>query len=277
MLFDGPDDKKDVATALLIRYDESPSLESIKKVFGHAGVSYYERGRTTGWVIHEYPDKGVVLFADTHTGFFTVSAVMLVPPAVLTDGFLDFSSTGTLIAPVPDIHAGEPRVMLFGNVDVTTSLDGMTVSDLERSNLRDELRRATAAGTMLYQEYAPGSCTADIHAVYKPDKGDCVDVAVTIDGGSPYGPIHAVGHSGTTFKSHDRVTDSANYEGVFNDALSKAQQAFAMQMRTVGPPSPEEMQRIAYNDVFNRLRAATISIQGVHASPPPGDLWAVPK
>ncbi|BDI29673.1 hypothetical protein CCAX7_17240 [Capsulimonas corticalis] len=277
VLFDGGDDKKDVATALLIRYDQSPSLESIKKVFGHAGVSYYLRGRNTGWVIHEYPEKGVVLFADTHEGFFTVSTIMLVPPAILAEGCLDLSPTGTLIAPVVDVHAGEPRLMYFGNVDVTTSLDGMTVSDLEKSNLRDELRRATGAGTMIYQEYATGSCVANIHGVYKPDTGDCVDVTVTIDGASPYGPIHAVGASSTTIKQHQRVTDSANYEGVFNDALTKAQQSFALQMRSMGPPTPEEMQRIAYNDVFNRLRAATISLQGIHSAPPPADLWAVPK
>ena len=277
VLFDGGDDKKDVATAILIRYDVSPTLESIKHEFGHAGVSYYLRGRNTGWLIHEYPDKGVVLFTDIHTGSYTVPAVLLVPPAILADGVLDLSSEATLIVPVVDVHAGEPRLMYFGSVDVTTAMDGMTMSDIEKSNLRDDLRRATAGGTMLYQEYAPGSCVADVHASYKQDKGDCIDVTVTIAGPTPYGPIQAIGQSSTTFKSHQRFTDSASYEGVFNDALGKAQQSFATQIRSLGPPSPMAMQQIAFDDVFNRLRTATISAQGVHSAPPPGSLWAVAK
>lgn len=277
VLFGGRDDKNDVATAILIRYDSSPTLDSIKHEFGHAGVSYYQPERNTGWLIHEYPDKGVVLFVDNHSGAYTVSAVLLVPPAILTEGVLDFSPDATLIVPVVDIHAGERRLMLFGSVDVTTSLSGMTMSDIERSNLRDDLRRATAGGAMLYQEYAPGSCVADIHASFKEDKGDCIDVTVTIDGPSPYGQIHVVGQSSTVFKNHQRITDSASYEGVFNDALGKAQQGFAQAMRAMGPPSPQVMQQIAFDSAFNRLRIATLSTQGIHATPPPGSLWAVAK
>lgn len=267
-MFAGGDDKKDPLSSILIRYESGPTLSSFKYEMGGIGQTYYFQGRNSDWLVYAYPKKGVVAFVTNEDGSKIVAALLCVSPEIIAPGVAQLSPTLTPIVRIIDRHAGERRRMYFGSVSVKTSLDGLSMTPQEKSNLQDELRGATAGGTMLYQEYSTGSCDAQIDGKYRFDDGGSLSVSVSISGVSPYGPIEASGDSETSYEKHMDVSDSANFTIAFEEAFAKAQENFQRAMITVGPPTPEQTRIEAWNTIFNNLRGCCLNEFNVRAENP---------
>jgi hypothetical protein len=273
-LFSGPNDHSDTLNAILIQYESGPTQDMVAQDLGDQGTPYYIPGRNSNWHVEDFADKGAVAFVNDVDRVDTVDAVMLIRPSVVQNGILNLSTEPTAIVPVVDLHAREPKVMHFGNIDVDTyELDGLHLRDSRIREIRDDIELASAQGTMIYEAYAAGTYKVEFSGDYKWDKGGSVTVTCTISGESPYGPVSAKGEETESIDKHTRVDDYDFYGDALHDARANAERNFAKAMRAAGPPTPAETRRMAWDDLFNILRQKSLTDQKVMARVPPSRLF----
>jgi len=271
-IFSGPSDKTDTLDAVLVQYEAGPSLDAVRNDFEEKGQDFYQTDRNSDWALVDFADKGVVGFVKDIERGSTVAAEMVMSPEVLKDGFLDLSTTPTEIVPVPDPHAGDPKVAPFGTIDISTSsLSGdLRLRREQIHDIRDDIKLAGARGTIYYEEHdSSGSYDVDFSGDYKWDKGGSVTVTVTISGNSPYGPISAKGDATKNLDKNERVGDFNYYRGALHDARASAEKNFAYAMLKAGPPTPADTRRMAWDGHFDALRQHMLEVQRVTVKVPP--------
>jgi len=271
-IFSGPSDKTDTLNAVLVQYEAGPSLDAVRSDFGEKGQDYYQTDRNSDWSLVDFADKGVVAFVKDIERGSSVPAELIMSPEVLKDGFLDLSTTPTEIVPVPDLHARDPKVAPFGNIDISTSgLSGdLKLRDEQVDDIRDDVKLAGARGTIYYDRHDnSGSYNVDLSGDYKWDKGGSVTVTVTISGMSPYGPISAKADATKNLDKNKNVRDYNYYRGALHDARADAEVNFANAMMKAGPPTPADTRRVAWDDNFNAVRQHILEIQRVTVKVPP--------
>jgi len=270
-IFSGPSDKTDTLNAVLVQYEAGPTLDAVRSDFGTQGQEYYQTDRNSDWALVDFADKGVVAFVKDIERGSTVAAEMVMSPEVLKDGFLDLSTSPTEIVPVPDPHAGDPKVAPFGTIDVnTSSLSGdLRLRDDQKHDIRDDIKLAGARGTIFYDRGSSGSYDVDFSGDYKWDKGGSVTVTVTISGIGPYGPISAKGKSTKNLDKNEHLGEFNYYREALHDARATAEKNFAYAMLKAGPPTPADTRRIAWNDNFDALRQHILEVQRITVKVPP--------
>lgn len=229
-----------------------------------APKTFYPRQRFEDWSLLTSPGKGIV--------FFTVNGqapvVMMVPPAALSRLTVHLSSTRTPILVRRDAHAGEARVMEFGTVRVNDTIRGLlSVSPTERARRESEMKDTTARGTMRYRVGAPGSYTVDVTGTGNAAEGGNLTVTATIDGNSPYGPLHVARSSSSSWpkarKPGDVYLNQANLNTYYTKAVLEAtvavESAFAAEMETAGPPPLAKVREDIWNAYIQTLAEASAS------------------
>ena len=261
-LFSGKNDGSDPLHAILVRYDRGLPLADLDQSVGSEGTLAYQSRRNSDWAIDVYPDQGIVAFVNGAGTHAMASAVLLLPKDALITTTRDLEKDVTDIVPIVDPYADQPKILTIGDVEVDTELSGFDMSDMERSNLEDDLRDATARGALRYETAAPGRYTARVSGQYKADKGGRIDVTATIDGRTPYGPIRTAGEATLDVKAGGIPVDSAVYSILLRRARHSAERNLLDAIRQQGPPTPQAVQAQAWQQLLVRFRLAASNALG---------------
>jgi hypothetical protein len=266
-LFAGKKDT-DALEGFCVRYAPGTlDLATLQGDMGEDGQARYARERYGDWWVQVFPDKGVVAFVVKTPSGTDIPQVLLLPTAALPPAVHSLSVTETPIGVLVDLHAGEPRVMLFGTTLVTGSVSGLHGTDDLKQHLERRMVDGTAGGAMHYETSASGRYTADISGSFDPskDRDNHVKVECTIQGTCPYGAIEASADSDAHIRSSDDpyriLRDTAA------DAMSKAESSFSRAMARQGPPTPDQVRASAWERLF--VMARTEAVYALTPAPKP--------
>ena len=249
-------DKKDTDPLDAICLRPSPgalTLEALQAQVGENGETRYPGTRSEDWWLEVFPAHSIAAFILATPNGAEVRQIVLLPHAAMTMVAAGWSATQTPILPLIDPHAGEPRVMSFGSTLLTGSITGFRDSEHLKSVLERRMVDGIAGGAMRYAVNAGGSYETNLSGTLKDGKGD-VTVECTIKGDGPYGPLSATGsHTGSVRVKDDPwqiTTDTAEH------AMSEAETNFAHAMAASGPPTPDQVRAVAWDQLFQNLRQA---------------------
>ncbi len=257
----GSADEARLCSFLLKHTGLAPTVSSAKHNLS-APKTFYPRERFEDWSLLTSPGKGVVFFIVNGEA----PVVMMVPPAALSRLTARLSSTRTPILVRRDPHANAARIMEFGTVRVNDTIRGLlALSSTERARRESEMKDTTARGTMRYRVGATGSYTIDVTGTGNAAEGGNLTVTATIDGNSPYGPLHVTKSSYASWpkarKPGDAYLNAANLNAYYTKALLEAtiavEQAFAAEMETAGPPPLSKVREDIWNAYIYTLAAAS--------------------
>lgn len=262
VLFSGPGDSADPMHAVLTRYDTPLQASDLEQDLGGPGTVYYPPERQSDWALEAFPTRGIVAFLQNAGSKPTVSAVLLQPKDALISEFQGLQTAASPVKPAVDPNANVPRVIAIGDVAVSTNLVGIELSDQEQTNLEEELRESNSQGAVNFASGAPGRYTVYIAGRYDSDKGGRIDMALTIAGSTPYGPVHVSGTASQDLKQGMVPVDSAVYSLMARQARHAVEKNLVDALSKLSIPSPDTVRRQAWGQLLQQFRMAASNALG---------------
>ncbi len=254
-LFAGKEETSPLA-AIYVDYDQRlPYLDAIQTDVADPGTAYYPHTRYEDWWVQVFPKQGIVAYV-INPGAPQVEAIMVCPPTAVTNALEDYTTDKPPISKWGDTQQKDPRVMLFGTVDVTSKTTGMDIIEDTQSAIESDLKSDTAGGEIRYWNDGPGSYTVHLSGNYDLNKGGIIDADAKIVGPGPFGTITAEGTGSSDIPAN--TSDFARYaKDAASTARAKAQSEFADSMKRAGPPKLDVFREQAWSDLSDRLRVTS--------------------
>lgn len=241
-----------VGALLIVHEQEGILLETLSETLKEQPQFCYMPARKDNWWMAVYRERGITALV-----VGGMATVLLLTKAEYPNHCLQMlSTTETRVEPVIDEHAGEPKIVEFGNVSTNFRLSRVGLKDGEQGRLEDSMRSMTAGGRMRYRSGTSGCLSADISAEYSVDRGGSVSVLFTLEGQCPYGPIKARGAKYYGLPKGDPALANASawYTAALFEARMDLENDLSRVLALQGPEKPETIRARQWSELLTLQR-----------------------